>query len=322
MNMNRHKSLIGASLTLLLLAACSSGGLGDVLGGGGGTSNYEIRGTVDHVDTSNRTIHLTNVSGYNSSMLSSGGSGNSVRVFYDDRTTVSYSGQSYRPEDLERGDQVTVRVDEQGNNLLAESMTVTHNVSAGSSSGMPAYGTNLRGTVRYIDSSRRTLEVDRFGGGTVTVDFDTNTPVYFDNRTFRVTDLERGDEVDIRTRDLGSGRMAATDITVTRSISGTGGAGTTSNNSIIRGTVRYVDTSRREIELESTNWISGFNSGSTSASRRIIRYDANTRVDVSGQLQPVSGLEAGDIVEVQVDNPNSTTLFASRIFLVRDVRGR
>ena len=68
--MKRNMSLAGAAIALLLLAACgSSGGLGDILGGGN-NGNYatQIRGTVDSVDTYNQTIRLTNVSG-NGSML-------------------------------------------------------------------------------------------------------------------------------------------------------------------------------------------------------------------------------------------------------------
>src|SRR5262245_33999295 len=126
MIMNTYKSLAAAALALVLLAACGSSGMGDVLGGGS-QNRYEIRGTVDSVDLNNRTILLTNVSGY-TSMLSNGG-GSSVRVHFDDRTPVEYNGQSYRPADLERGDQVSVRVDESGNSLVAESVSVLRDVS-------------------------------------------------------------------------------------------------------------------------------------------------------------------------------------------------
>src|SRR5687767_14364601 len=114
--MTKPKSLTAVALTALFLAACSSGGIGDILGGGdtGQASNYEIRGVVDRVDSSSRSVYLTNVSGY-TSMLSSGGSGNTVRVYYDDQTQVRYAGQTYRTEDLERGDEVTVNVAESGN---------------------------------------------------------------------------------------------------------------------------------------------------------------------------------------------------------------
>jgi hypothetical protein len=225
--MTNSKLLTVATLALLLLASCGSGGLGDI--DGGGASDYEIRGTVDSVDTANRVVYLTNVSGYGN-MLSNGGSGNSVRVYFDDNTTVAYEGQTYRVADLERGDEVSVRVDESGNQLHAESMTVLRDVSYGTSGSS-------------------------------------------------------------------SSQMAK-----------------------IRGTVRSVDTSRRTLELESATWLSRFDSGTNTSSRVIVSYGANTSVEVSGRLHPVSGLERGDVIEVQVANANATTPFAERIWLVRDVR--
>jgi hypothetical protein len=300
--------------------------MGDIFGGGSSDNqNYELRGTVDHVDSGTRSVYLRDVSGYNRSMLSSGSS-DSVRVYYDDRTPVTYQGQNYRPEDLERGDVVSVRVDENGNSLVAESMTVVSDVSSGSSS-QPMYGSNLRGTVRYVDTSRRTIEVDRGNGSVVTVDYDTNTPVYFSNQTYRVADLERGDEIDVAVRDLGSGRYVAQEINVVRNVSsGTYGNGSTATSAAtVRGTVRYIDTSRRTIELESASWRSNFNTGAgsgMSGNRITVSYDTNTNVDVSGRMYPVSGLEVGDVVEVQVSNANSSTPFANRIMLVRDVNNR
>lgn len=325
--MTRPKTLTAATLALLFLAACGSSGMGDIFGGGTGTgaSNYEIRGTVDFVDTANRSITLTNVSGYNSSMLSSGSGsgGNSVRVYFDDRTPVTYNGQTYRPQDLERGDEVQVRVDESGNTLVAESMTVLHNVSAGRSIGPGGSSdSSVRGTVRNVDTSRRTIEVDRGNGSMITVEYDTSTPVTFNNQTYRASDLERGDEVDIRVRNTGNNRWVAEQISVVRSVSDSGArGGSSSQTATIRGTVRYVDTSRRTIELESTSWRSNFDTGS-GGDRVIVSYDANTSVDVSGRLHPVSGLERGDVIDVQVQNPNATNPFAQRISLVRDASSR
>lgn len=323
--MTKPKSLAAATLALLFLAACgSSGGLGDILGGGGsGSNNYEIRGTVESVDTSSRTVFLTNVSGY-SNMLSNGGSSGSVRVHYDENTTVGFQGQTYRVADLERGDEVSVQVDESGNQLHAERMTVLRDVSGSSSSfpGSGVYDSTVRGTVRYVDTSRGTVEIDRGSGSLMTVDFSSSTPVYWNNQTYRVSDLERGDEIEIRLTDSGSNRQTARDITVLRSVSSSGsiGSGSSSQMATIRGTVRYVDTSRRTIELESATWASGFNTGANTSSRVIVSYGTNTNVSVSGQMHPVSGLERGDVVEIQVSNPNATTPFADRIWLVRDVR--
>ncbi len=319
--MKTTKSLAAASLALILLAACGSSGMGDILGGGSNQQDYEIRGTVESVDVNSRSIWLTNVSGYNSSMLSNS-SGNTVRVYYDERTPVEFNGQTYRPGDLERGDQVAVRVDESGNNLLAESVTVIRDVSSGGSlptypSG--SYETTIRGNVRYVDTARRTIEVDRGSGSTIFVEFDTNTPVRFNNQTYSPLDLERGDEIDVRARDLGSGRYMATDISVIRSVSSGGVSGSNSSQfATLRGTVRNVDTTRRTIELESTSWISGFNSGAGTGTRTIINYDANATIYVNGRTESVSGLERGDVIEVQAARDGST-LWARSMSLVRDV---
>jgi hypothetical protein len=320
--MTKPKSLAATALAVLFLAACSSGGgLGDILGGGGSqSSNYEIRGTVDRVDTNTRSVYLTNVSGMTSMLSNSGGtSGNATRVYYDNQTTVSYQGQNHRPEDLERGDEVTVRVSESTNNtLIADSMTVTHNVSGGGSSSSGVYGSMLRGTVSYIDASRRTIELNRGVGSNVIVEYGANTPVYFNGQTYRPADLERGDEIEISVRDLGSNRFSANDITVVRSVSGSGSSSSSSLQTV-RGTVSYVDVNRRTIELESASWVSRFNSGTGSTGSRItISYDNNVSVDVNGRLHPVSGLERGDVVEVQIDNYNNT-MRATKIYLVRDV---
>lgn len=317
--MNRYKSLSAAALALLFLAACGSTGIDDVLGGGGSnrTGTYEIRGTVDSVDPNGRSVYLTNVTGY-TSMLSSGS--DAVRVYYDENTRVEYQGNVYRPENLERGDQVAVSVDEEGNILVAQSMRVLHNVSGGSTAPGDTYGSTVTGTVRNIDTSRRTIEVDRGYSNTVIVEYETATPVYYNNQTYRVTDLERGDQIDIRVRNLGGGRMMADTVTVTRSVSG-GTTGPQTGMATIRGTVSYVDTTRRTIELQSASWMNNFDRGTTSGSNRVvIQYGTNVGVEISGQIHPVTGLERGDVIEVQVSNAGSTMPIAQRIFLVQDVR--
>jgi len=322
--------LIAAVMAVMFLGACSSGGIGDILGGSNQNATTELRGTVDSVDTSSRSIWLTNVTGYNSNLASgTGNNGNTVRVYYDDQTSVDWNGRSYRPQDLERGDQVTVRVNQSGSTLVADAMTVTYNAAGGMTSGSTypsdVYGSSIRGTIRYIDSNRGTIEVARVGGGSnVIVETTTSTPVYYDNKTYRTSDLEVGDEVDIRFRDLGNVRVSAQDISVTRSISsGTYGGSTNNNYATIRGTVRSIDTVRRTITLESTSWRSNF-TGTTGANGGLITvsYDTGMGIEVNGQVQALSGLERGDVVDVQVQNNSnsSSTYWAQRITLVRDVR--
>jgi hypothetical protein len=328
--MKNYKTLAAATLTLLLLAACGTsgnGGIGDIFGGRNpSNAAYDIRGTVDSVDTNNQYIYLTNVSGYDGASLNTGRR-SSLRLSYDNRTTLNYQGQTYRPDQLERGDEVSVRADQSGNQLIAESMDVTYNSRGGmasSSSGTyGTYGSVMHGTVRSVDTSRRTISVDQSNGSFATIEYNTNTPVSMNGRSYSPSDLQPGDEIDIRTNDLGRGRLAAQDITVTRSSNrsnGTYGSSSSSSLSTIRGTVRSVDTVNRTIELENSNWISGFRTNTSS--RFIVRYDPNTTIDVNGQTAPVANLERGDVVDVQLEDLGSSNYLAQHLVLVRNIRGQ
>jgi hypothetical protein len=251
--MLNHKTTFATLLALLLLAGCGS--TSDIFGGGGsnypngggngypnGTYANDIRGTVDSVDANTHSIWLVNTNG----MASSGGNG-SVRVYYDNRTTVSYNGRSFRPEDLERGDQIDARVTQSGNRIYTDAVTVTYNASANGTNPYPSNG--------------------------------SRNPYPGDNGTY------------------GGSQSYAT----------------------IRGTVRSVDTYNHTIQLDQTNWVSGFNRGANTGSTLVVQYDPNVSVDVQGQLYPVTNLERGDVIEVQADNLGNG-LFARRITLVRDVR--
>jgi len=306
-----------AAMALLLLASCGS--TSDIFGGGNNNDTYNrsLHGTVDAVDLNSNSIVLMNTSGYTN--LSSGNSGNSVRVYFDNNTTVNYNGQSYRPENLDRGDQVDVSVRQSGNQLIADTMTVTYNTNPnGNNSGVYASG-NYSGTVRSVDTSRRTIQLDRGTGSYVTVDYDPNTTVMYNGRSYQPADLEVGDQVTIYTRDIGGGRMVASNIDVSRSM--TSGSSTSSNYATLRGTIRAINTYNRTIDLEQTSYISGFlPNGSSRSSVITVQYDTNARVNVSGSMQPISGLERGDVIEIQAQDLGNSNWMASSISLIRDVR--
>jgi hypothetical protein len=324
--------LLATLLAVLMLAGCGStnpifGGGNDNTNPSNGTYNNDLRGTVDSVDTRSGSILLTNTSGYGS-MLSSAGSGSTVRVYYDNNTQVLWNGQSYSPSQLDRGDQVDVQVRQSGNRLVADTMTVTYNSTASNNypnNNYPnngSYSSDVVGTVRYVDTSRRTVQVDTGYGNLVTVSYDPNTPVLYNGSTYNPSNLEQGDQVTIRTSGSGSnGMLYARDITVTRSMSANGGS-SSSQYATIRGTVQSVNTSRHTIEISQPNWISGFNPGAgSSMSTMTVQYDPAAQISVGGQLYPISGLERGDVIDVQVSNPNSSLPFAQQITLVRNVRG-
>ena len=100
------RSMYGKAVALaaaLLLAGCATG-----YGGG----NRE--GAVDYIDAQRRMIVLTR-GGY---------SGSRETVYYDGNTVVDYGGRTYRPEQLERGDVISIQGRRLNDGWLAERIRV------------------------------------------------------------------------------------------------------------------------------------------------------------------------------------------------------
>jgi hypothetical protein len=94
------------------------GSPGGAYGGDGYGPGADLRGAVTYVDTRTRSIRIDG-----------GGYGGAAEVVYDARTSVEYQGRAYRPEDLERGDQVRVQARQvDSNQWLAERIIVERSV--------------------------------------------------------------------------------------------------------------------------------------------------------------------------------------------------
>ena len=114
---------------LLMAAACGSlgdlGGLGDILGSTGQDDQSDIRGYVTRVDTSARRIDL-DVNTVNNLREDRAGSS----IYYDQNTVVEYQGRQYSPENLERGDQISVTGVNNSGRYVARRITVLRDVSS------------------------------------------------------------------------------------------------------------------------------------------------------------------------------------------------
>jgi hypothetical protein len=105
----RTLRILTVSGALLMVGACN-GGLGNILGGvfGGGAqqaTSGQLQGIVRGVDARNAQINVQD-----------NGSGQSYWVRYDNRTQVVYRNQSYPATAIRQGDNVTARVQNNGNN--------------------------------------------------------------------------------------------------------------------------------------------------------------------------------------------------------------
>jgi hypothetical protein len=169
-------------------------------------------GTVRNVDARNRTIEFSTT-----------GSAPQIVLEYDSSTRVDHQGRSYRPEDLERGDQVHVTTRAWNGRPLADAIAVIRSV--GGDTGSTNAG-QVRGTIRYIDTTAHTIELSSAswaqgfnpdaGGNAVIVTYDAGTLVEYQGRRYGIGNLEPGDVVEMDVSDRNSRRPIARRIIVAK----------------------------------------------------------------------------------------------------------
>jgi hypothetical protein len=201
MNMHRIGRRVAALGMVAALSACSSAGslgnvLGSVLGGAGGAGGAQanqVSGLVQGVDTRSQVISLQQPSGQ------------SVNLLFDNQTRVVYNNQSYAVTSLDRGDQVTARIQSTNNGYYTDLVQVDQPVQ-GSSASTSASGNvqTLQGTVRQIDQQNGLFTMDVGTGTRLTVSMP-----YSPTRTdlTRFQNLRSGDQVRIAGVYLNSTRV-------------------------------------------------------------------------------------------------------------------
>ncbi|HTK49350.1 MAG TPA: hypothetical protein VL328_15335 [Gemmatimonadaceae bacterium] len=167
MNMHRFGRRAAGMAALAALAACSGAGtlgsvLGSVLGGGasGASGSNQVSGTVQGVDTRSQVIGLQ------------ASSGQSVNILYDNQTQVMFNNQRYPVTSLDRGDQVTARIQSTNGGYYTDLVQVDAPVQgAASAGGAVATGTvqTVDGTVRQVDQQKGLFALDVNGGSRVIV---------------------------------------------------------------------------------------------------------------------------------------------------------
>ena len=138
-----------AALMMATLGACSqAGGLGNVLGSvlGGGQGN-QVTGIVQGVDTRNRQIGLQQ------------SNGQTVAIAYDNQTQVVYNNQSYPVTSLDRGDQVTARIQSANNGYYTDLVQVDQPVQ-GSTASSSENVQSVQGVVRQVDVQNGLFTMD------------------------------------------------------------------------------------------------------------------------------------------------------------------
>ena len=160
MNMRQFGRGAAAAATLFVLAACSNTGLGNVLGsvlGGGGQGANQVSGYVQGINTRSQYIALQSPNGQ------------SVNILYDNQTKVVYNNQSYPVTSLDRGDQVTARIQSTNNGYYTDLVQVDQPVQGANGSTATGAVQTMQGTVRGVDMQNGLFLVDLGAGTRVTV---------------------------------------------------------------------------------------------------------------------------------------------------------
>jgi len=185
------------AIGLLALGACSSaGGLGNVLGSvlGGGQNQNQLSGVVQGVDTRRQQIGVQQ------------SNGQTIAVSYDNQTQVVFQNRNYPITSLERGDQVTARLQNTNNGGYYTDLVQVDQPVQGSTTSDATSGSvqQLQGTVRQIDAQNGLFTMDMSNGSRITVSMP-----YSPNRqdVNRFQNLRSGDYVRIAGVFLNNSRV-------------------------------------------------------------------------------------------------------------------
>jgi exosome complex RNA-binding protein Csl4 len=191
--MKLRKGLFGIlSVAVLALTGCDElARIGDL--GNYGSLGSDLVGEVENVDTRAREIQIRSDSGRTSV------------VRYDDRTQVIYQQRNYSVANLEPGDYVAARVqqDRNGQNYT-DTITVREGVQDRGNKRGSGRLDRIEGRVEYVDERRGTFELRDSRNRLIVVAVPFNAPGSVMDRFNR---LRTGDFVRIEGRAAGSDRF-------------------------------------------------------------------------------------------------------------------
>jgi hypothetical protein len=181
-------------LMLVGLAGCPELGQLEGLGGYGSVGKGDLVGEILNIDTRNREIHLR------------ADGGRSLDVRYDNRTRVTFQQRDYDVSNLEPGDYVAMRTQQDHDGrLFTDLVTVRESVQDRSGSSRRAGGLDrLDGRVEFIDARRGIFEIRDRQNRQVVVTLPYNAPRSVSDRFNR---LREGENVRVEGRFVNQDRL-------------------------------------------------------------------------------------------------------------------
>lgn len=121
--------------------------------------------------------------------------------------------------------------------------------------GVLGGNSEVSGQVNAINTRYQTISITQSNGQNVTLNYDNNTRVVYQNQSYPVTNLEYGDNVTARVSSGNNSNGYYTDvIQVNQSVSNNGTGGVYGNVQQFEGTVRNLDRTNGVFSLTGTNY--------------------------------------------------------------------
>ncbi len=180
------------TLIYLTLAGCHELGHIDGLGDYGKAPDNDVIGEVQFIDTRTREIEVR------------ADSGRTVTMRYDNNTQVIYQQRNYPVANLEPGDYVAARVEQERDGRYFTPTITVREARQERASSTPARLERTSGRVEYVDPRRGTFELRDSRQRLIVVSIDFNAPREVSDRFNR---LRNGDTVRIEGKFVGQDRF-------------------------------------------------------------------------------------------------------------------
>jgi hypothetical protein len=134
-----------------------------------------------------------------------------------------------------------------------------------------AGGNVVSGAVRSVDTRNQQISLAQTNGQALTLSYDSQTKVVYQDRLYSVTSLDNGDQVNARVQQLQNGGYYTDSVVVTQPVSAST-TGNTSNWQSLQGTVRQIDRNNAAFTVDAGNNVTltvtmPYNASTTDASR-------------------------------------------------------
>ena len=103
-------------------------------------------------------------------------------------------------------------------------------------------GNQVTGTIQRVDTRNQQIAMTQSNGQQVTVSYDANTKVVYNNQQYGVTSLEYGDQVTARIQQTQNGGYYTDLVQVNQPVNSTGTSTSSGTVQTLQGIVRSVDT--------------------------------------------------------------------------------